>query len=65
MGACFRQIQRLGGTAVSHLSLAHDVRLVDMSKGYVGKWGQLQAVKVDGQMGRIASMGHEDLDPAV
>ena len=65
MGACFRQVQRFGGAAVGHLSLAYDMGLVDMTQGYVRKWRQLQAVKVNGQMGRIAPMGHEDLDPAV
>ena len=38
---------------------------VDMSQGNVGKWGQLQAVEIDWQVGGVAAMGHEDLDTAV
>ena len=39
--------------------------LVDMSQGNVGKWGQLQAVEINGQVGGVAAVGHEDLNAAV
>ena len=63
--ACLSEVQRFRGAAVCHFSLHHDMGLVDMPKGYVGKWGQFQAVKTDGKVGRVTAMGHEDLDPAV
>ena len=35
------------------------------SQGNVGKWGQLQAVEINGQVGGVAAVGHEDLNAAV
>lgn len=65
MGTGLGQIQRFGRAAVSNLSVRQDMRFVDMSQGDVGKWGQLQAVEINGQVGSVAAVGHEDLNAAV
>ena len=65
VGTGLRDVQGLRRAAVSHLALRHDLRLVDMPKGDVGKWRQFQAVVIHGQMGGIPAVSHEDLDAVV
>ena len=61
MGTGLGQVQRFGRAAVSNLSVRQDMMFVDMSQGNVGKWGQLQAVEIDWQVGGVISASKSGL----